>query len=200
MDEKQQMPLIVAAATIRMKVLLAHQANYSRTKRMKIDNIVIHATHGAEGANKDYDAAFEISKPLPKGKERSFHYVVDSDSATRCVPDVYVAWHARRTANARSIGVELCGSADQTRSQWTDAVSMATLEIAARLVADLCKTHNIPTVLCRPQDLVADQRGITTHQFCSQAWKQSDHYDPGPNFPLIEFVEAVANAAATIKP
>lgn len=184
-------PTITAVAdALRIKVKLADTANYSKTRR-EPSIIVIHATHGAEGPRKDDDEAYAISKPLPPGKKRSFHYVVDSDSATRCVPDLLTAWHAGKTANARGIGVEICGSASQTRAQWLDPVSLSTLNIAARLVADLCKEHKIPATLLQLPNLMQKQRGITTHHLCSLAWHESTHWDPGPNFPLTEFIEAV---------
>lgn len=187
-------PKIVAAPEpLRIKVTLADPANYSKARRNPT-GIVIHATHGAEGPNKDFDEAFAISKPLPVGKKRSFHYVCDSNSATRCVPDLLTAWHCGHTGNARYIGIEICGRADQTRDQWLDAVSLATLNIAARLCVDLCREHKIPPVLIEVPGLVANARGITTHAMVSAAWHESDHWDPGPNFPLQDFVEAVRRA------
>ena len=197
MDERRiiAVPRIVAVpAPLRVKVRLAHSSNFARTPTEK-SNVCLHATHGAEGPNKDDDEAAQLQKP---DHGVSFHYVVDSNSATRCVPDLYVAWHARRTANARCLGVELCGRADQSRDQWFDAVSLATLNIAARLVADICKEHKIPAEFCGPDELRAGKRGITTHEACSKAWKESDHWDPGPHFPLTEFIAAVKVALTVV--
>lgn len=196
MDEKRILaaapPLIVAAPEpLKISVLLADPSNYSRAKR-EVEFITVHCTHGAEGIGKAAAAAKLISKPFPPSeKKRSFGYAVDATSTFRCVPDLLTAWHAGRTANSRSIGVEICGSADQTRAEWLDKTSLATLSLAVRLVADLCREHKVPPVILNEAKLKARARGITTHAVVSATWHESTHWDPGPNFPLEDFVEAV---------
>lgn len=190
--------VIVAADKLVMRYVAAHPTNYSRAVR-KPSVIVLHCTDGHEGTTKDTDAAIEISKPLPKGKERSFHFVVDADSATACVEPKFTAWHARKHGNAVGIGIEICGSADQTRAQWLDALSLATLQITARLCAELCRDFAIPPVALSEAGLRAGLRGITTHHIVSQAWKESTHYDPGPHFPFADFLEAVAVAVEAMR-
>ena len=202
MDEKHVVevvtkpPVIVAApAPLRVKVRLADPANYGKATRDPC-GIVLHATDGCEGPTKDDDEAAAISKPLVDKK--SFHYVVDSDSCTRCVPDLLTAWHARPHGNKWGIGIEICGRANQTRAQWLDPVSLATLSIAARLVADLCREHKFPAVLVDADGLKLGKRGITTHALVAAAWRESDHWDPGPGFPLEDFLEAVRQALEAV--
>lgn len=178
----------------------AAAVNYSPAKR-KPTLIVLHSTEGREGdGNTDANVAAGIAVAKPAGQRTSFHYVVDADSATRCVPDELTAWHCGRTGNARGIGIEICGSAKQTRDQWLDATSLATLCNAARLTAELCDIHQIPPVLLDAQALLAGRHGITTHAAISEAWKESTHWDPGPNFPLEAFVDAVAEALLATEP
>lgn len=187
-------PIIVATpdASFVMKTMPAHLSNYSRVVRVPTV-IVLHCTDGCEGSQKDTDEAFDITKP---NKNKSFHYAVDADSVTQCVNDEYTAWHARGHGNALGIGVELCGRADQTRAEWFDAVSLATMNNAARLCARLCNKWSIPAKVVNDRGLLNGESGITTHQFVASAWKQSNHYDPGPGFPLGAFVQAVATALA----
>jgi N-acetyl-anhydromuramyl-L-alanine amidase AmpD len=185
-------PAIVAAAVLpRVKVRPAAVANYSRARREPA-LLVIHCTDGCEGMHQDDTTAAMFGGPLEK--RRSAHYVVDADSVTRCVPDMLTAWHAGHHGNALGIGIELCGRANQTRAQWLDPDSLATLALAARLCADLCREHRIPAAAVNEHGLVAGDRGITTHAAVSAAWRESDHYDPGPGFPLGSFVAAVARA------
>lgn len=189
-------PLIVAVQEpLRIKAVLAHPSKYSRQRREHVSFIVLHATHGAEGPNKDNDEAVASSKPLLPGElPHSAHYFVDSDSATRSVPDLLTAYHAGKHANAAGIGVEICGRADQSLKQWLDKVSLPTLQIAARLVADLCKEHKIPAEFLDVDGLLAGSKGITTHALVAEAWKETKHWDPGPDFPLQAFIAAVKNA------
>lgn len=187
-------PTIVATPDklLVFKSIPAHQSNYSRVVRIPTI-IVLHCTDGCEGTHKDEDEAIDISKP---GKGKSFHYSVDADSVVQCVKDDYTAWHARGKGNALGIGIEICGRADQSRADWFDAISLPTLNNAARLCARLCQAWNIPAKVINDRGLLNEESGITTHQFVSSAWKQSTHYDPGPGFPLGAFVQAVATALA----
>lgn len=183
-------PRIVAVSgPLIVKRRPAHASNFSAHPRLSPGIIVLHCTDGHEGFRKDDDVAAMFAGVLEK--PRSAHYVVDADSCTRCVPDLMTAYHCGHTGNAAGIGVELCGSALQSRAQWLDATSLATLTIAARLVADLCRGYNILPRVVNDRDLLAGRTGITTHSFVSQAWKQSSHHDPGPGFPLGAFVMAV---------
>lgn len=187
-------PTIIATpdTLLVLKSIPAHLSNYSRTVRIPTI-IVLHCTDGCEGTQKDTDEAIAITKPA---QNKSFHYSVDADSAVQCVKDDYTAWHARGRGNALGIGIELCGRADQSRAEWFDAISLPTLNNAARLCARLCYKWNIPAKVVNDRALLNDESGITTHQFVSTAWKQSTHYDPGPGFPLGVFVRAVATALA----
>jgi N-acetyl-anhydromuramyl-L-alanine amidase AmpD len=187
-------PLIVAAAKLVTHIQWAAPQNYSRAPHVP-QIIVLHCTDGAEGVNADINNAAEIVKPLPKGKRKSWHYIVDADSCTYQVHVNFTAWHAGETGNKLGIGVEICGRASQTFEQWTDPTSLATLQNAARLVADLCTEFKLPARFLDPEELRgASPRGITTHAAVSKAFRESTHTDPGPGFPLIEFIEAVSTA------
>jgi N-acetyl-anhydromuramyl-L-alanine amidase AmpD len=154
--------------------------------------IVLHSTEGYEGIKKADGVAAMFAAPiLPPEKPRSSHYVIDTTSCIRCVPDLMTAWHCGHTGNAFGIGIELCGRADQTRAEWLDALSLPMLNIAARLIADLCREYQIPPVVVNDSHLRAGKSGITTHSFVSLAWKESSHHDPGPGFPLGAIVMAV---------
>lgn len=186
-------PRIVAAARVEYKHRPAHLKNYSRVVRTP-QGIVLHSTQGCEGLTADEDCAAMFARPPLPGQEKSAHLVIDADSATRCVSDEFVAFHAKHSGNHWGIGIELCGRAEQTRAQWFDAMSLPMLCIAARVCAELCRQYDIPPVVVNDRAILAGERGITTHAFVSQAWKQSDHWDPGPGFPLGSFVAAVAAA------
>lgn len=172
----------------------AHPANWSKLRRGSTQAITLHCTHGAEGQRAAENSAAEFRKPLKPA--HSCHFFVDSDSVVLSVPRDFVAWHCGRSGNARTVGVELCGSADQTRAQWLDANSLPTLRIAARLVAYLCSVYQLPAVLVDATGLRVGVRGITTHAAVGGAWGETDHYDPGLEFPRAEFVEAVASLIA----
>jgi N-acetyl-anhydromuramyl-L-alanine amidase AmpD len=192
-------PRIVAAAAVQYHHRPAHLRNYSRIVR-EPRGIVLHCTDGCEGLRADEDCAAMFARAPEPGREKSAHLIIDANSCTRCVSDEFTAYHARHNGNMYGIGIELCGRADQTRAQWFDALSLPMLNIAARVCAELCQQHGIPAVVVNDRGLLAGERGITTHHFVSAAWKQSDHYDPGPGFPLGSFVAAVAAALKPASP
>jgi N-acetyl-anhydromuramyl-L-alanine amidase AmpD len=190
------LPRIAASsAPLVVKFRPASHKNYSQSARPAPRLIVLHCTDGCEGACKDDDVAamFADDNLQPR---RSAHYVVDSDSVTRCVPDTFAAWHCGRTGNARSIGIELCGRAAQSRAEWLDALSLPMLCRCARLLAVLTERHKIPVRFVSSAGLIAGDSGITTHACVSAAWGESTHTDPGPGFPLSELLAAVERAVA----
>jgi len=173
------------------------QARYFQVaERTQVDFVTLHVTVNQEGKGVARAVGkYFASKMLDaKGKPRpgSAHYVIDCDDVVQCVREKHVAFHAGTTANARGIGVELVGMPNQTVAQWHDKYSSDELELAEDLVARLCARWQIPPVFVDAQNLRAGGRGITTHLEVTNAWHESDHVDPGPNFPIAEFVAAVA--------
>lgn len=158
--------------------------------------VVLHATDGHEGPHKAEDVAAMFAGLL--AKPRSCTFVADTDSVVQCVPPQLTAYHCGHTGNARFEGVELCGFAKQTRAEWLDALSLPMLNRAARLVASRCAALSIEPVFIDRAMIRAGHRGITTHAEIGYAFGESKHTDPGPHFPLRDFLDAVR--AAMSKP
>ena len=123
----------------------------------------------------------------------SAHYCVDAQTVIQCVREQDVAWHARG-GNTHSIGVELAGFARQTAHDWEDTYSTGVLGRASALVADVCRRRRIPTRWLSADDLLAGRRGLTGHAQVSEAYRKSDHWDPGPAFPVERFLGLVRAA------
>lgn len=161
--------------------------NRTRSGGRPIDVVVIHTmevgeTRGAAEAVARWFASPEAAVAA--------HYCVDSDSVVQCVREEDVAWHARG-GNERSIGIELAGRAGQDAAGWADAYSTAVLERAARLTAVICLRHGLPLRWLQAADLRGGRRGLTGHAEVSRAFRRSDHWDPGPWFPIARFLALV---------
>lgn len=112
----------------------------------------------------------------------STQLVVGEDGIFRCVPDDVVCAGAP-PLNDTGLHIEIVGRASWTREQWLERDT--TLLHAAVCVAAWCREYGIPSdmILNPGALLVPGASGITTHRAVSLAWHQSDHTDPGANFP-----------------
>ena len=155
-----------------------------------IDLVVIHSAESGEGVG----SARNIAKYLARVERKaSAHYAVDAEEVLQLVGDGFTAWHAGR-GNANSIGIELAGRAGQSEAQWLDGRSRPMLWRAAALVAELARKYpRIKPVYLDGAALLAGRRGgITTHADISRSLGGTDHWDPGPGFPMQYFVSLVA--------
>jgi len=126
------------------------------------------------------------------------HYIVDPSEIVQTCDEDLACWHA--PPNANSLGVEFCDPQQGDPARWQDGPHQQMLALGARLVADLCARHGIPVTHIDAGGLLNGQRGIPGHVDVSQAWHQSDHTDPGPDFPWQQFLALVAGPAAPPKP
>ncbi len=170
-----------------MPYTLIQSPNTTRATGRAIGVVVIHTMEIAERAGAAAVCARWFANPA---SEVSAHYCVDADTTIQCVLEDDIAWHARG-GNANSIGIELAGYAGQRSLGWSDPFSRAVVERAAKLVADICGRHGIPIRRLRAADLVAGRRGIAGHADVSAAFRKSDHWDPGPDFPWARFLRLV---------
>lgn len=151
--------------------------------------VVIHYTAGHEGYN-DAEAGAEYDGRRSDGT--SAHYYHDANSTVQCV----YTWNRAHTAlyNGNNIGIhhELAATR-QTRAQWLDEVSDATLWVAAKQVARDCRKYGIPVRKLSSDQVRAGAKGICGHVDITYAFPEDhgDHSDPGPEFPWDVFLPRV---------
>lgn len=179
-------------------------AHVSAGSNLPIKRIVVHATcpvlgfPRASAAGQARNTARYFTSTDSGG---SAHYVEDVAGEEHCVRDSAVAWHA--PPNPHSIGVEICAdggsaaayrknlSANYTRAQWLSPEVWPAVQRAARRVRELCDRFNVPKVQLTVAEVRADRPGICGHVDVSEAFGMTDHSDPGPNFPWVEFMQEV---------
>jgi hypothetical protein len=153
--------------------------------------IVLHCMEYPETATTaEWCAAFFAG---PSSPAASAHYAVDADSIVCMVKPDRIAWHAPG-ANRHGIGIEHGGYARQTRMQWLDDYSLSMLHLSANLTAWLCVQNKIPARFVAADQLTRGMPGITTHWECTKAFGKSDHIDPGPHFPIQDYLAWVCAA------
>jgi N-acetyl-anhydromuramyl-L-alanine amidase AmpD len=162
--------------------------NYTRGRSNPIDVIVIHTMESPEKPDTaESVAAWFAGATAPQA---SAHYCIDADSIVECVRDTDVAWHAPG-ANHNGLGLEHAGRAAQSTADWSDDYSTKLLELSAELVAQKCTKYDIPAVWLTAAQLRAGKRGITGHAQVSEAFKRTDHTDPGKSFPVETYIAKV---------
>ena len=162
--------------------------NFTKGRSNAIDVLVIHTMESPEKPDTAESVANWFAGST--APQASAHYCIDENSVVQCVHDMDVAWHAPG-ANHNGLGFEHAGRAAQTKSDWSDDYSTKLLELSAELAARKCKEFDIPVQWLQPADLLAGKRGITGHVQVSQAFKQSDHSDPGSAFPVQAYLALI---------
>lgn len=173
-------------------VAFVRARNFTSGRRKTIRLLVVHTAECGEVANAAENlASWCAGANAPRA---SWHYAVDSTSATQSVREGDTAWHAPGV-NSESIGVEHAGRAAQDANGWSDAYSVALLERSARLVANVCKRHAIPIRKLTPAEVLNGERGICGHVDVTRAFpSQGSHTDPGPAFPWQRYLDLVRAA------
>lgn len=159
--------------------------HYTPANRTKVDLIVLHTTENKQRPGLAKDVALWFASRL--SSRASCHYVVDDAEVFRCVLETDVSW-CGPGSNANGIHIEHCGQASQS---WDDDYSRKMLLRSVDLAAQLCLKWSIPPVLLSADGLTQKLRGITTHAAVSEAFKKSNHTDPGPFFPVDWYVTSV---------
>jgi len=162
--------------------------HYTVASGRSIELIVLHSMEAGEASTTaEAVASWFAGSSAPKA---SAHYCIDDDSIVQCVLDKDVAW-AAPGANKNGIHLEHAGYARQTREQWLDDFSSRMLALSACLTARLCVTYNVPPVFVDREGLKRNERGITTHNEVTWAFRKSTHTDPGKHFPIDHYLDLV---------
>lgn len=162
---------------------------YTPTNGRKIDLVVAHSMEAPEKPDTAEGVANYFAG-LPATRKASAHWCFDADSQVRCVRDKDVAY-AAPGANHNGLQYEHAGYARQSRRQWTDRYSKRMLKRSARQAAEDCRRYDIPITFRDHRELVDGKRGITTHNAVTNAFKQSTHTDPGPDFPMTWWIDRI---------
>lgn len=179
----------------------ARFSSFTRGDNANPTRVVIHATSPNVGFPRASAAGLALSTArffASAAAGGSAHYVEDIVGEQHCVPDDTIAFHA--PPNERSLGVEICAESFYTRNQWLSPQVWPAVARAASRTAELCARFHIPTVRIGPAQLRAGARGITGHIDITNAFGQTSHTDPGPNFPWSEFLAAVGGGGGITTP
>lgn len=164
------------------------------TEERQIDNFVVHSMQ-APNKPDTAEAVGRFFQNLPADRKASAHVGGDLNSRCRYVRDNDVAYGAPGL-NHNGLHLELAGYAAYDRGQWTQPEMMAMLQQGALQIREWHAAYpHVPLVYVDAAGLKRGERGVTTHNEIRLAFGQTDHTDPGPQFPINTLL---AMATATI--
>lgn len=171
---------------------------YSR-EGTEITNIVIHSTEGPEvGSDRRGNGTTDMFSNRNRTKPTAAHYVVEPYEITQMAREKDLIRHCGGSGNWFTIGIEMVGSAYQTRAEWLDQWSRPMIIKTAQLTADICKRQSIPPVHLTDDQLRNEQKGIVSHRQIRDVYRGTTHWDPGPNFPWDVFMAEVTRYYGTL--
>lgn len=154
--------------------------------------LCIHTQQGDSTA--DQLAKYQLSRSAGG----SYHVIIDrTGRMVRSNDDAFIPWSAGYTGNRVALHVCLNGYAEWSAQQWLDRPRQ--LERLADWLRYNSQAYGIPLLRIGPSELRGSGRGVVGHADISAAWKESDHWDPGPSFPY-EHVLKLAGGAAPERP
>jgi N-acetyl-anhydromuramyl-L-alanine amidase AmpD len=177
--------------------------SFAEGRERQLRYVTLHYTAGSEGpTSAENGAAYDKTRT----DGTSCHYFTDSlGPAVQEVHDEDTSYSAFPKGNALGIHIEICGTA-QTRAQWLDATSKATLQTTAELVAYLLKKHGLPDRRLTVAETraawyapIAERgkyEGYNDHGTVTRAYPEDGgtHTDLGAGFPWDVFSAMVTEA------
>lgn len=169
-------------------------ASYTRGRGTFIGSprvIVIHYTAGSEGPTAAEDGAAYDRR---RTDGTSCHFFTDRNTIGQEVDTSDRSHSALYNGNGIGIHIEQCGTR-QTRAQWLDDASYATIRNTAKVCAWAMKAHNIPLIKLTDRQVRAG-RGIAGHADITHGFPEDGgtHEDPGTEYPwdiLFQEIKAI---------
>lgn len=112
-----------------------------------------------------------------------YHAVTRLDSHYTAIAPFWVGPYAAPPLNKTWAHVCMPGFARQTVEEWSDPLSRAHIIGCARFIVDVATEFDLPIGFVDAHGLLAGDSGYTSHWEVSKAWGNTDHTDPGSNFP-----------------
>lgn len=179
---------------------------YSSTRSARPRIIVLHTGEGILDRS-------DMARFLDNNPDASAHASSDAGGfQAPLVPYDKAAWTAGPTANNIGLHIEMCAFAQMTRDQWLSESDVtiwiqwlnngagawrtirspaSMLRWTAAWVRSVAAQYGIPIEKLTAAQVRAGQAGICGHADTSAAFGETDHTDPGGNFPWDVFINLV---------
>lgn len=162
-------------------------------QKTKKKYIAIHSTENLNASARD-EAGYAKRRP----DSVSSHYYADKKEVIQSLDTDYRAFHAGSVkGNDLAIAWEFCGTARWSRQQWLDNINWPA--VAKQMKKDLAAHSISPRDLTVSQIKAGNITGLITHDEMRQAWGGTDHWDPGPGFPMDHLIKLLTEDDMDLK-
>lgn len=153
--------------------------------------LVVHSFEGNPAITAAAMADYQSGR-LPHQRTGSYTVVIDgSGTSCRENDNEYIPWAAGWTGNRIGLHVSLAGRAAFTTAEWLARPRQ--LEELARWLAWEARANAIPLQPVPIHDIPGTGRGVCSHADIARAFPaETDHTDPGPNFPWAHVLTLAA--------
>lgn len=155
----------------------------------EVDWLVIHT---AEGATKETDLGGFFNRNSAGSSQAG---IGQTGGYASYVNYADTCW-AAPPFNQEADHLEICGFAKWTRTQWLAQKLM--LETVSKWIAWRCAVRKIPIRYVHKP--VKGTSGVTGHVDVNSVYHDSNHWDPGPNFPWDTVIARANVIAGTVTP
>lgn len=155
--------------------------------------IIVHTTENAPGTSSRAILDYQV-----RTQTGSYHRLVDATGQiTLANTDGWRTWSTGNKGNDIALHVSLVAQAKMKRAEWLAQPKM--LEGTARVIAYWARTYDIPLVKLTREELGAGKHGVAGH-LEAQVWGNTDHWDPGYEFPYDVVLARAKEINAGAKP
>lgn len=166
-----------------------HDDRYGSTRPLPPTLVVVHTTEGSEGPSSAEGLASLLARPGDRPNSSGGFYGSSYHAIADTFPHVILATAPDRVAfaapgaNTTGDHIVIPGRAGQSREEWLDDVSLSAIRTVAGYIVDRHELYGIPLYRLGAKGLLLGLHGYTDHAAVSEAWKQTTHWDVGPQFP-----------------
>lgn len=171
--------------------MLLHPDRYTRSNvQARKNGVVIHDSESGDGScavliellKRPGDRVIPGSNP-PRRYGSGYAAVTDGNGGYIEIADATAGPYHAPPLNKNWWSICIPGRAAQTRDEWLDQLSYNHIRGVAKYVVAKAAIDGFPLTKIDFHGLLAGDRGYCSHADVSQAWGQTDHTDPGKNFP-----------------
>lgn len=187
--------------------MILHPDRYTTSGVQRIKaGVVVHTNEGPDGSGPSLDGYVIRPGDRPLGDGRmygsGYHARASKPGEWVVYADDFCGPYAAPPLNKTWWHIVIPGYARQTRAEWLDEASRGFVASVASFIVWAWEHdgRTWPLSFVDAAPLASGAKGYTSHDCVSRAFKKSDHWDPGPEFPWDVLAADIASLRRPLAP